>query len=593
MSGTTEKTPAFAAGPWAALRTLFADQGRLHWRSYVLGFALMIVFSGSTGLIAYLIGDVINGIFVEKNYDALYWLSGAVVAVFAMKGLSLYLQSIVMARVGNRIVADVQRRLYAHMLVQDLNFYQNRHSTAFLAQISFITRAARDALNTVITGVGRDLATLIFLMGVVIWQDPIMSAVGIIVLPLSALGIVQLMRQARKIITTEFGAFAKVMEFTQETAQGIRVVKSYQLEDALRARMDEHIDALERANNNLVEVNARANPLMELLGGIAVGLVLMYGGYRVIVDGQTPGQFFSFLTAFLLAYEPAKRLARFQIDLRSQLVGVEMLYRILSQPGREADGDGGPALTVTQGEVIVDHVSFSYPGADPVLHGVSFTAPAGKTTALVGHSGGGKSTIMALLQRFFRPSKGRILIDGQDLARVSLRSARMAIATVSQDVWLFSGTIRENIAIGRSGASESDVIAAARAAGAHEFIDRMPHGLDTAIGEQGVKLSGGQRQRLSIARAILKDAPILLLDEATAALDSETERAVQDALDRLRTGRTMIVIAHRLQTVMNADKICVIEHGRVVEEGTHDELLRRRGRYYHYHSVQLRDQTAA
>lgn len=583
-------TSVVKRGAWRSLWRLAGDQGRKHWAGYALGFLSMTIFGATTAYTAYLMKDVVDGIFVSKNYDSLYWLTGVIIATFAAKGAALYLQTVVLARVGNSIVADIQRRLYQHMLTHDLSFYQDQHSTQFIAQISFISNAARDAMNTAVSGIGRDLLTLIALMSVVIAQDPFMALAAIVVMPVSALAVARLMQMAKKVILNEFTSFAKVLQFIQETAQGIRVVKTYLMEESLKARMDTYIRQYERANNKLTAISASTNPLMEILGGLAVGLVLMYGGYRVIMEGQTPGQFFSFLTAFLMAYEPAKRLARLNVDIRSQLIGVEMLYDVLDKPGQERDAEKGAVLTVTAGDVAMRGVRFAYRPGQDVIRGLDFTAQGGKTTALVGKSGGGKTTILALLQRLYTPHAGTVMIDGQDLQSVSLHSLRGAISYVSQDVWLFSGSIRENIAIGRPDAEEAEIVAAAKAAGAHGFILGMGQGYDTLIGERGVNLSGGQRQRLAIARAILKNAPILLLDEATAALDAETERDVQLSLERLRKDRTTIVIAHRLQTVMSADKICVIEQGRMVEEGRHDELLRKRGRYAELYTTQFRDE---
>jgi subfamily B ATP-binding cassette protein MsbA len=329
---------------------------------------------------------------------------------------------------------------------------------------------------------------------------------------------------------------------------------------------------------------------METLGGCAIALVLIYSGYRVIETGATAGQFFSFITAFLLAYEPAKRLARLNIELNSGLVGVRILFEVLDTPATEPADDDKPALDIKTPRLSFDDVHFAYQGDEAVLRGMSFVAEAGKLTALVGPSGGGKTTVFNLIMRFYEFEHGKILIDEQDISRVSRHSLRRHVAYVGQDVFLFRGSIRENIAFGKPGASEDEIVAAAKGAYAHEFIMSFPRGYDTPVGEHGLQLSGGQRQRIAIARALIKNAPIILLDEATAALDSESELQVREAMEHLFRGRTTLAIAHRLHTISHADRIHVVERGQVVESGRHDELLRKRGRYATFYRLQLEQQ---
>jgi ATP-binding cassette subfamily B protein len=332
---------------------------------------------------------------------------------------------------------------------------------------------------------------------------------------------------------------------------------------------------------------------METLGGFTIALATIYGGYRVINTGATPGEFVSFLAAFLLAYEPAKRLARLNIDLNNNLVGVRVLYEVIDGPSGESSDTDRPPLKLTTARLEFADVRFAYRPNTPVLRGMSFVAQPGKLTALVGPSGGGKTTVLDLILRFYSVDSGRILIDGQDIAGVSRGSLRGQIAYVGQVVQLFRGTIRENIGLGRIGASEAEIVAAAKAAHAHDFILGFPGGYDSPVGEHGMQLSGGQRQRIAIARALIKNAPIILLDEATASLDSESERHVQEAIAELRKGRTTLVIAHRLTTIMHADCILVVENGLVVESGRHDELLRKGGRYASFYRLQLKEQAPA
>jgi ATP-binding cassette, subfamily B, bacterial MsbA len=364
-------------------------------------------------------------------------------------------------------------------------------------------------------------------------------------------------------------------------------VKAFTLEEVMRARLDSSVEAVQYESIKLARVANRSSPLMETLGGVAISIAIIYCGYRVIVEGSNPGEFFAFITAFLLAYEPAKRLARLNLDLNASMVGVRVMFEIIDTPPTEPVEDGKPAIGVDVARIEFERVNFAYRPGEPVLHDISFVAEPSRMTALVGPSGGGKSTVLNLLLRYYDIGAGRILIDGADIAAHSRRSLRRHIAFVGQNVHLFSGTIRENIAFGRPGATDAEIVAAARAAYAHDFIVAFPKGYDTQVGEHGHQLSGGQRQRIAIARALVKNAPIILLDEATAALDSESERYVQDAIAILCKGRTTIVVAHRLSTIMHADKILVIEGGRICESGRHEELLRRGGRYASFFRLQL------
>jgi ABC-type multidrug transport system fused ATPase/permease subunit len=374
----------------------------------------------------------------------------------------------------------------------------------------------------------------------------------------------------------------------QESLQGIRTVKAFTLEQAMRERIDASITAVERNANKMARVSNRSSPLMETLGGFAIAGGLMYGGYRVVAMGASPGQFFSFLTAFLLAYEPAKRLARLNIELNSNLIGARKLLEIVDSPPSEPDDSDKPALKLSDARVEFRDVTFGYRASEPVLRRMSFVAEPGKTTALVGPSGGGKSTVLALLLRLYEVNGGAILIDGQTISDVSRHSLRAQTGYVGQDVYLFRDTIGANIAFGKVGATRDEIVAAAKAACAHDFIMGFPLGYDTPVGEHGTQLSGGQRQRIAVARALVKNAPIILLDEATAALDSESEKAVQEAIEHLCQNRTTIVIAHRLHTIMHADAILVVEAGEIVERGQHDDLLRRGGRYASFFRLQQR-----
>ena len=497
-----------------------------------------------------------------------------------------------LSRIGNRIVADNQRAVFTKLLSEGLSFFSDRHSTEFIARLSTGAAAATQVINLLITSIGRDLLSLIGLVAVMVVQDPLMSFFSFVVAPPAFLILRKLIRRIYAIARTQFHGGTRIIETLQETLQGIRIVKAFTLEDIMRERFDRNVAAVEHEANKMARVSNRASPLMETLGGCAIAIALIYGGYRVIDTGATPGEFFSFIAAFLLAYEPAKRLARLNIELNSGLVGVRILFEVIDSPPSEPLDHDKPALQIKTPRLEFDDVHFGYRSDEAVLSGMSFVAEPGKLTALVGPSGGGKSTVFNLILRFYEAERGKIVIDEQDIAQVSRRSLRQHVAYVGQDTFLFRGTIRENIAFGKPGASEDEIVAAAKAAYAHDFIMAFPRGYDTPVGEHGLQLSGGQRQRVAIARALIKNAPIILLDEATAALDSESELQVREAMEVLCRGRTTLAIAHRLHTVSHADRIFVVEDGHIVESGRHDDLLRKSGRYASFYRLQLKQQEA-
>ncbi len=584
-AGSSNAYPTFAL-----LRRLLVDEALAHWPRYALATLMMSVAAAATALGAYLIGTLTNEAYLSHNFRSIVVLGVMVMAIFAAKGLATYFGTVMLSRIGNRIIADNQRRMFDKLLRENMSFFADRHSSEFIARLTTGAQAVSSVINLLITAIGRDLMSLIGLSIVMVTQDPVMSLAGFIAAPPAIFFLRKLVRRVRNIARMQFTGGTRIIETMQEALQGLRMVKAFSLEDEMQRRLDVSVTAVERESNKMARVSNRGGPLMETLGGVAVALAMIYGGYRGISGDGTPGQFVSFLAAFLLAYEPAKRLARLNMDLNNSLVGVRVLYEVIDSPPGESRDDDCPPLKLATGRLEFADVRFAYRVGTPVLRGMSFVAQPGKLTALVGPSGGGKSTVLDLILRFYTVDGGRILIDGQDIASVSRASLRGQIAYVGQVVQLFRGSIRENIGLGRIGASEAEIVAAAKAAHAHEFIMSFPGGYDTPVGEHGMQLSGGQRQRIAIARALIKNAPIILLDEATAALDSESERYVQEALAELRKGRTTLVIAHRLSTITHADNILVVEAGLVVESGRHDELLRKGGRYASFYRLQLKEQ---
>jgi subfamily B ATP-binding cassette protein MsbA len=577
-------------GTPALVRRLLLEQAAGQWRRYAAASGLMGIAAGMTALGAYLIGDVINQAYVHRNLRGIFWLAIATAVIFMVKGLATYGSSLTLARIGNRIIAENQSKMFARLLQHNIAFFAERHSSEFMARLTTGAAAASQVLNLLVTAIGRDLLSLIGLATVMAVQDPVMSLFSVIVVPPAMLVLRKLIKRIRTIAHHQFTGSTRILETLQETVQGIRIVKAYTLEESMRARFDAYVAELEKESNKWARVAYRSSPLMEGLGGFAIAGALVYGGFRVIETGATPGQFFSFLAAFMLAYEPAKRLARLNIDLNSGLVGVRILFDVVDHPPTEApDVDKAP-LQLSASRVEFANVQFAYRVGEKVIRNLSFLAEPGKVTALVGPSGGGKSTILNLILRLYEVDGGAITIDGQNTAAVSRHSLRSQVAYVGQDVFLFRGSVRDNISVGRPDATESEIVAAAKAAYAHDFIMAFPRGYATEVGEHGLQLAGGERQRIAVARALLKDAPVILLDEATASLDSESERQVQGAIEHLCQGRTTIVIAHRLHTVVDAHRIYVIEDGTVAESGRHEELLRKNGRYASFYRLQLRDQ---
>jgi ABC-type multidrug transport system fused ATPase/permease subunit len=571
------------------IRRLIMEQGAAYWRRYLLAFVLMGVSAGATAGSAWVLGQVINQAYVDKNVRGIVILSLVTIVLFALKGAATYGHTVILSKISNAILANNQRRLFAKLMSESIAFFSQRHSSEFLARLTSGANSVTQVLNLLINALGRDLLLLIGLVAVMLMQDPYMALLGFGVAPPAMLVLRKLVKRIKGLAYNQFTGTADILETMQESLQGIRTVKAFTLEQTMRERIDENIAIVERNANKMARVSNRSSPLMETLGGFAVAGGLMYGGYSVVALGATPGQFFSFLTAFLMAYEPAKRLARLNIELNSNLVGARMLLEIVDSPASELADDDKPSLKLGDARVELRDVSFAYRANEPVLNRMSFVAEPGKVTALVGPSGGGKSTVLALLLRFYEVKAGEILIDGQSISVVSRRSLRQQTAYVGQDVYLFRDSIRANIAFGKVGATEAEIVEAAKAACAHEFIMSFPLGYDTPVGEHGTQLSGGQRQRIAVARALIKNAPIILLDEATAALDSESEKQVQEAIEHLCQNRTTIVIAHRLHTIMHADAILVVEAGEIVERGRHDDLLRRGGRYASFFRLQHRD----
>jgi subfamily B ATP-binding cassette protein MsbA len=566
---------------------LWRDALRPYLPRLLLALLAMLLAAGAQGFTAWLMEPVVDWVFTQKSQALLWPVAGAVLATFAIKGTAEYAQAALMSQVGLRIVADLQKRLFAHLLTLDAGFFGATSSGRLVSRFMVDVNQMRAGVSNAITGIGKDSLTVVALIGVMFYQDWLLAAAAFIVFPVAFYPIVRLGRRMRKVTVNtqeQMGAFNTVLE---QSFQGIRMVKSYGLEAIERDKVDRLTDEIYRLTLKGAITRALSSPIMETLGGVAVTIVIVYGGYRVIEGVTTTGSFFSFITALMMAYQPMKSLAKLNASLQEGLAGAQRLFALLDTESAITDAADARPLAVSGGALRFDAVTFAYGEDEPALRDLTLEAPAGKTVALVGPSGAGKSTLMNLIPRFHDVQAGTVCIDGQDVRAVTQDSLRRAIALVSQEVTLFDDSVRANIGYGRPEASEAEIAQAARMAAAEDFILALPDGYDTVVGQRGLKLSGGQRQRLAIARALLKNAPILLLDEATSALDTDSERQVQAALTHLMAGRTTLVIAHRLSTVVSADLIHVIDRGRVIESGRHTELLDKGGAYARLYALQF------
>ncbi|MET3584511.1 ATP-binding cassette subfamily B protein [Pseudorhizobium tarimense] len=577
----------------SVLKRVIAENGRDHIRGYAFAIFCLVIVALSTAFTAWIMESVVNEAFANQRADVVWLICGAIFIAFVLRGFATYGHSVTLSKIGNNIVAGYQRRLYTHLMSLSVGFFSEARSAQIAAQVSQNVNGIRDVLNLTVTSTARDLLTLISLIGVMVMKDPVLSLIVFVVAPPLLYALRYVSRRLRSATRESIILNSHVLGAMQETIQGIAIVKAFTMEQELTRKVDGIIGQAENRANKIARLSERTAPLTETFAGLAISSVLAYAAFRSIYDGVPPGAFFAFVTALLLAYDPARRLAKLQVQMERAVVNARMIYALLDTQPMQRDKPGARDLSVTDAEIAFDDVTFSYGNGQPVVRGISFVAEGGKTTALVGPSGAGKSTIINLIPRFYDPSGGRILIDGQDISDVTKASLRHHIAYVSQQPYLFEGTIRDNIRYGRPDATDAEVEEAAKLAYAHDFILAQPSGYETPVGENGVTLSGGQRQRLSIARALVRNAPILLLDEATSALDNESEAAVQKALETAMSGRTVVVIAHRLSTVVNADKIVVMHEGRLVEEGSHETLAQRKdGLYARLNNLQLPEPTS-
>jgi subfamily B ATP-binding cassette protein MsbA len=561
-----------------AVRRLWRDWMRPHRGALAAVVGLVALVAGATGLYPVLIKAAFDA-FAAKDETAILLAPVFVVVVTAVKGFSLLGLTVLTNRVVTRIEADMQTALYGHLIDADLA-QLGRESPAALTQ-RFTTDFAfiKEALTRLSTVFLREVVTIVALIAAMLWIDPVLTVAAALVGPFILHPIARLGQKLKRVATRQQEQVGEMASLVSESLAGARVAKTYGLEGYLKGRVAAAFDGIRRLKMKSANARGRLDPLLEAGGGVAVAAVLVLIGWRILDGRSTVGDFTGFVSALILAAQPIRALGNLNAIVQEAGAALQRTFAKMDEAPEIRDRPGAAALKVTAGEVRFTGVRFRYRDDAAALDGIDLAAPAGKTTALVGRSGSGKSTLLSLVPRLYDVTEGAILVDGQDVRDVTLKSLRAAIAVVSQDVVLFDDTVRANIAFGRPGASEAEIVEAAKAAAAHDFIARLPEGYDAQVGHGGNRLSGGERQRLSLARAFLKNAPIRLLDEATSALDAESERLVQGALARLMRGRTTLVVAHRLSTVRDADLIVVMEEGRIVEAGSHDLLVARGGPY--------------
>ena len=560
-----------------------------YYMRFILAAICMVIAGGLQSALPLISKPAIDEIFMSKNIAALKWIPFAIIAIFLFKGLANYGQNILMSSIGLRIVTDLRNKLYAQIQKQSLSFFAEHPTGLLMSRITNDVQSVQTASSEAITALVKDSFMLVSLVGVIFYTDWKLALIAMVVFPLTIYPISRFGKKMRKVTTSTQITMGTLSSLLQETISGTRIVKAFCMEKYENERFAAENERLFKYNMKAVSVNAISSPLMDFLGGLGIAAVIFYGGYNVVQGHSTPGTFFSFIAAMLMLYEPIKRLTNVNNTINQGIAGADRIFRIIDRlPDIEDKPDAVNLPPITQG-IDIQNVTFSY-DTTPVLKNINLSIRAGEIIAFVGMSGGGKTSLVNLIPRFYDVSEGRVLIDNHDIRNVTLKSLRDQIAIVTQQTILFNDTVKNNIAYGDIKRTEEDIYNAAKAANAHDFILKLPQGYDSNIGELGTKLSGGEKQRISIARALLKNAPILILDEATSSLDTEAEIEVQDALDNLMKGRTTLVIAHRLSTIRNASRIIALVNGEIVEEGNHEALMEKKGEYYRLYNLQFKDE---
>jgi subfamily B ATP-binding cassette protein MsbA len=559
-----------------------------YWFKLFLSMILTLVIAGTTGAVAFLFKYIVNDVFISRNAFMLKLIVVAVIAIYFIKALSDYFSYFLMSDVGQRVVMTLRDQIYAHIQNLSMPYFIRTPTGILISRITNDVNMIQASVTNAVTNSIRESLTLVGLVAVVFYRNFELALISMVIFPVVIYPISQFGRRLKRYSTKSMMFMGNVMSILDEAISGIRIVKAYNMEEHEKERFSTENRRYYRNWMKRVAVRAMSGPLMELIAGLAGAFILWYGGMKVIRGSMTAGDFASFILALGMLYSPIRKLNNLNIEIQEGIAAAKRIFEVLDTLPDITEKADAIDIGRVDGEFEYQDVSFSYTGVEYALEGVSFKAEKGMSIALVGESGSGKTTIANLLPRLFDVTSGRIVVGGRDIRDLTFQSLRKNIAVVTQEMVLFNYTIRANIAYGSPGASMEEVIEAAKSAYAHDFIMQMPDGYDTVIGESGVRLSGGQRQRICIARAIIRDAPILILDEATSALDTESEREVQAAFAKLMKGRTTLVIAHRLSTIIGVDKIIVLSRGRIVEQGSHHELLDRNGYYTKLYSLQFK-----
>ena len=559
-----------------------------HISKFILAMLCMLAVGVTVSALAFLVKPALDEIFLNKNASLLKWIPMVIILIYIIKGTCSYGQTILMSFIGLRVVTNLRNELYDHIQRQSLSFFTKSPTGILMSRITNDVNLIQGAVSEAVTSIMKDSFTLVGLVFVIFYRDWKMACIAAVVFPLTIYPIAKFGERMRKIATGTQVTMGSLTSLLQETISGTRIVKAFGMEGYEGRRFSKENENLFRLSMKAVSIRAMSSPFMEFLGGLGIAAIIFYGGYQVIQGVSTPGTFFSFLTALIMLYEPVKRLTNVNNTIQQGISAAVRVFAIMDMKPEIKNRENAVELPRISKEIEIRNMTFSY-GDEPVLTNINLNIKSGEVVAFVGMSGGGKTTLVNLIPRFYDVTEGEILIDGHDIRDVTMESLRGQIGIVTQQTILFNDTVKNNIAYGDIKTSEQDIINAAKAANAYSFIKDLPEGFDTVIGEQGARLSGGERQRISIARALLKDAPILILDEATSSLDTESEIEVQEALENLMKGRTTLVIAHRLSTINNADRIIVLVDGKIVEKGTHDFLLAQKGEYFKLYNMQFRE----
>ena len=573
---------------WSLYARVWREIGRPQLKWLILGVVATVLAAAAEAYTITLVQQVVDKAFIQKSMANIYFFGMQVIAAFGFKGIFSYAKSLLMAKAGLNASADLQQRIYSHMVKMNIaKFYGDgigKHLNYFSVQAGAVLNLVTGTLvNTV-----QQIATLMMTLGLMVYYAPQLCAVLIFLVPAIMIPMVLIMRKRRKLSRESFGIANDVSQHLNQTLQGMKTIQAFANEETESKKFADVLNASMVNSYKGTQVFALQSPLLELMISIGLCLALIAGGHFIVTGAITTGDFTAFLLALTAAYKPARSITSTSNTVQHGLLAAEVLFDFLDSKPDIQDLPDAKDLKPSKLSVKFSHVSFSYVPDEPVLKDINLNVPAGKVCALVGPSGGGKTTMFNLIERFYEPQKGKIEINRTDIRKFTLQSLRENIAEVSQDVFLFNGTIEENIKYGAPNATHEQVEAAARAANAHDFIMNFPHKYQSTVGEGGALLSGGQKQRIAIARAILKDSPILLLDEATSALDTQSEKLIQAALKDLMRGRTTFVIAHRLSTILDADIICVIKDGHIVEQGTDSELVALGGEYKKLRDIQFK-----